>query len=764
MTIEDPPWKKRTRPCPFYSQGRCLFADSCNFMHSVKIRRPDSVVGSEDSDQPDYRIVVDSPTSGRTVRFKSPPRSPRTMSLLMALGNAIQPDEDEGEWEEEESGEQESCSGEGSSDGRPSSEYADPPAPAARPEHAGPSSPLSQSEDAGQRPMLIAAGDVEDIGRPTPILGLNEDARQILTEVPSPEDDTRELVESSLWANHSTLFDSFSPRSSSPTGDVSMVDDEETITRFRNNIIPEFPLPPTRVPSPRRDSTSTSSGLLSPIEITPAPPISLPRHAPVSREESFDSGYADGPVPMCLSPPRSPHRMSTLSILSSPFGSPSARVLRFDNTTAPAAALFSPRFGSFPPLDQRPQVDRQSGSSTGHFRGDSVDTLDATQEEAEPVEVRAVASTDDVVHVEVTKAVIDGPPSPSPTRHSSIPEGSSLFRPVHSPVYPPVDESSLRPGEPSFAEDDTMSSLYDQYYTPTTHSVQLLPPAAQETSPATLVGSVPPRNESIPEAGPSSPPPSSSPSSRPQSLAQRSPAPASLYRFSPPQPSFSRPASLRDTPSVKSSSPSYLNKHEEPRLGAPSPRNSDHPHVFSPPSSSGSAIGNAMLGQLQSPNVSVTNETAPSSAGLENAPAPAEGSVRSSSSMSSRTEDSQGRLVSRKVPFGFRNSVSERSQASARGSRTSLSVRIPTRPPPLVGVGRDVEKAQASAASFSSNEPPSATSSAGPGRLKPLRLFIFSAWFFRTISYSSALTYHCNDRHYCIYSQFTNCITRVFLI
>ncbi|KAJ8480779.1 hypothetical protein ONZ51_g6434 [Trametes cubensis] len=715
------------RPCPFYSQGRCLFADSCNFMHSVKIRRPDSVVGSEDSDQPDYRIVVDSPTSGRTVRFKSPPRSPRTMSLLMALGDAIQPDEDEGEWEEEESGEQESCSGEGSSDGRPSSEYTEPPpvAPATRPESVGPASPLLRNEDAEQGPMLIPAGDAEDVGRPTPILGLNEDARQILTEVPSPEDDTREFVESSLWTNDTTLFDSFSPRSSSPTGDASMVDDEETITRFRNNIIPEFPLPPTRVPSPRRDSTSTSSGLLSPIEITPAPPISLPRHAPVSREESFDSGYADGPGPMCLSPPRSPHRMSTFSILSSPFGSPSARVLRFDNAAAPAAALFSPRFGSFPSLDQRPQVDRQSGSNAGHIRSDSVDTLDATQEETEPVEARAVASTTNAVHVEVTEAVIEDPSSPSPphTRHSSIPEGSSLFRAVHSPVYPPIDESSLRPGEPSFAEDDTMSSLYDQYYTPTTHSIQLLPPAAQEASPATLVGSVPPRVEPIPEAGPSSPPSRSSPSSsRPQSLARRSPAPASLHHASPSQPSSSRPASLRHTPSVKSSSPSRSISHEEPRLEAPSSRDSDHPRVFSPPSSSGSAIGNVMLGQLRSPAVSVTNQVASPSASVENAPAPAEGSVRSSSSMSSRTEDSQGQLVSRKVPFGFRNSMSERSQASARGSRASLSVRIPTRPPPLVDVGKEVEKAQTSAASFSSNEPPSATSSAGPGRLKPLRL------------------------------------------
>ncbi|KAG8827136.1 hypothetical protein FRC19_005270 [Serendipita sp. 401] len=31
-----PPWKVRTRPCPFYSSGRCLFKDSCNFRHVIK--------------------------------------------------------------------------------------------------------------------------------------------------------------------------------------------------------------------------------------------------------------------------------------------------------------------------------------------------------------------------------------------------------------------------------------------------------------------------------------------------------------------------------------------------------------------------------------------------------------------------------------------------------------------------------------------------------------------------------------------------------
>ncbi|KAG1742409.1 hypothetical protein EDD22DRAFT_302011 [Suillus occidentalis] len=40
MTVQDPPWRQRTRPCPFFSQGRCLFADSCNFLHDIKVKSP----------------------------------------------------------------------------------------------------------------------------------------------------------------------------------------------------------------------------------------------------------------------------------------------------------------------------------------------------------------------------------------------------------------------------------------------------------------------------------------------------------------------------------------------------------------------------------------------------------------------------------------------------------------------------------------------------------------------------------------------------
>ena len=110
------------------------------------------------------------------------------------------------------------------------------------------------------------------------------------------------------------------------------------------------PRPPSSVPS-------ELSTLLSPIEITLAPP-GVSRIGQLEtffhREDSIDSGYSDnwtGPSPLALSPPeRSPRRFSTLSLLSSPFGSPS-RVISsptFVPSTAtwPATNLFNTNTGS----------------------------------------------------------------------------------------------------------------------------------------------------------------------------------------------------------------------------------------------------------------------------------------------------------------------------------------------------------------------------------------------------------------------------------
>ena len=90
------------RPCPYYSQGRCVFADSCGFVHDVKIKSPasrefsSSTLDAESSQnstcsmtsivKPPVTISVHSPASST-----SSARSPRMANLLSALQGIIGP-------------------------------------------------------------------------------------------------------------------------------------------------------------------------------------------------------------------------------------------------------------------------------------------------------------------------------------------------------------------------------------------------------------------------------------------------------------------------------------------------------------------------------------------------------------------------------------------------------------------------------------------------------------------------------------------------
>lgn len=79
------------RPCPFYSQGKCLFSDSCSFLHDVKIkvrRASDAVILEEP------RIIGNPPLSrAGDTSPRSPARSPRMTSLLLALKDVIGEDQ-----------------------------------------------------------------------------------------------------------------------------------------------------------------------------------------------------------------------------------------------------------------------------------------------------------------------------------------------------------------------------------------------------------------------------------------------------------------------------------------------------------------------------------------------------------------------------------------------------------------------------------------------------------------------------------------------
>ncbi|KAG1890804.1 hypothetical protein F4604DRAFT_373752 [Suillus subluteus] len=106
MTVQDPPWRQKTRPCPFYSQGRCLFADSCNFLHDIKVKNPpgQSLVDVHVAQPVRPRVfslpktafnppsVVVNSASPRSTQLVSPvDDTPRYSGLLSALQDVIGP-------------------------------------------------------------------------------------------------------------------------------------------------------------------------------------------------------------------------------------------------------------------------------------------------------------------------------------------------------------------------------------------------------------------------------------------------------------------------------------------------------------------------------------------------------------------------------------------------------------------------------------------------------------------------------------------------
>ncbi|KAF9817801.1 hypothetical protein IEO21_03143 [Rhodonia placenta] len=311
MNVPDPPWKQKTRPCPFYSQGRCLFAESCNFLHTAKVQRTEddllSTCERSLPSPPESPITnARSAMATKFVRFRSPPRSPRLSSLLMALGDVIHQEEEEANDDVDEEPE---------------------------------ASVVSSPEVVVSEPELAPAEYV-----PAPIdENVDEDAESTTL--------VNSAVSSSPMLPDTELDYAYTPRSSSivPSEDAYSDDGEVTITQFRDSYA---------------SASSGTSGLLSPIEMASAP-LTLPQRrisAEVHRGDSFDSGYADsccsiGPVPATFmtSPPqpRSVRLESRLSVLSSPFSSPATRAQMVGIEPRVEVEFFSPRMQ---PARTEPQV------------------------------------------------------------------------------------------------------------------------------------------------------------------------------------------------------------------------------------------------------------------------------------------------------------------------------------------------------------------------------------------------------------------------
>lgn len=292
------------RPCPFYSQGRCLFADSCNFLHDVKIKVRPSDITTSVGIVPGITFTQSPTESGSSVsspnsigRVRSPPRSPRLSSLLLALGDVIENDENEDVDEPE-----------GLVDSVPPFEVA--------------------------RELIAASG----------IFGQAAQRRHAISAGRVPPDEDTDIVE----GIHET--------------------EEDTTSESRPGVH-RLPSPTAGITTEHLAQSGGVNELLSPIEVTLAPPAYWPleqlTHA-VQREDSVDSGYAEwtGPTPMGLSPPRSPSskRFSTLDLLASPFGTPSRvispKFVPSQVSAWPTSPLLSPSFsGGSPPHSSPKNVD-----------------------------------------------------------------------------------------------------------------------------------------------------------------------------------------------------------------------------------------------------------------------------------------------------------------------------------------------------------------------------------------------------------------------
>ena len=162
-----------------------------------------------------------------------------------------------------------------------------------------------------------------------------------------------------------------------------------------------------------------------------------------SRDDSVDSGYAEfrtSTPPLTLSP-SSQWRHSTLNLLSSPFGSPTARA--FSPARGRLGALISPRFGSFPS-----SLSERAPSPTKRV----TETVDMPRRHSDETESRRSTSLTSFPALGKDR---------NPPQHDSFcissPSRSSLDSPGTYPALPPSSTSPLK--DDSDTKPPTMSGV-----------------------------------------------------------------------------------------------------------------------------------------------------------------------------------------------------------------------------------------------------------------------------------------------------------------
>ena len=448
------------RPCPFYQQGSCFFADNCNFLHTVSATVISEALPSNHSVDATPKptnlpcVVVDSPSPD-----PSPRRSPGTTSVLLALRLIDHDDPDVVE---------------------------------------NKSNATSQSDESSQDTLT---GEVTAWSEALPTL-VNEGfpiIDGILQEESYYTDDDMDDYAGN-WTAISDYND-LSPQPFSQDNDqegvenlMPIVDDdhseEEDTVQIPVSSHPESDVQPSSFEVPQSGRVDPSShasiDLLSPIELSTLNlgPLRLDDRV-VTDDNSFDSGYADTwkpPNPLLPSPPRSPSISSTFDLLSSPFGPISSRIMSpylgaflARSPVSPARTISLAMLDEVPPLDLglgSPEentsslvsnVDNKSYSSP-HSSSNDQDLADVSDSRVEEIKDELIDDLPDHDHDSYDTSIWD--PEGGPTAVFVGPDENYVREQVTTTIRRQSRSSLhfLQSPDTNFVDDDALahSSLNDE--------------------------------------------------------------------------------------------------------------------------------------------------------------------------------------------------------------------------------------------------------------------------------------------------------------
>ncbi|KAK0212816.1 hypothetical protein DFS33DRAFT_68875 [Desarmillaria ectypa] len=285
MSLQEPLWRVKTRPCPFYRQGNCIFSANCNFLHIENEWGPHETTLVAPEPYPS-QILPAKITPGKSIEqvpTKALYHPTQISELLDVLQDAI----------------------EDTSDG-----------------------------------ILMAVSNKQ-------------------TENPGGTSDLVEPVtygHSDIFPGHITAV----PPTSNTTDVYSEFDVKDAIHPIRSLALEEapsfmpFPCPSPDIPVfPHTElHLSDTPNLLSPVNLPDLQLKSFFRdyHDSSIRDEHISDSWST-PMPLAMSPPVSPAPTSTFDLLSSPFRSPSSRIM------SPNFAAFFHRLHPISPAPNRANFD-----------------------------------------------------------------------------------------------------------------------------------------------------------------------------------------------------------------------------------------------------------------------------------------------------------------------------------------------------------------------------------------------------------------------